>query len=159
MEAEVHAERCDAMSDLEKLRKELESLPTQWLGKHGACCVQYWPSFSDLHSCVNIENPEESIMLEAEEALKLLEWLQGQRSNLERLRDAMKAAKIKEKAEIISRDTDQTPSAEDLVSALDRISEPVEEESVPLPFDPDDYPVSEEITAAVVNLGKAEMEV
>ncbi len=43
--------------------------------------------------------------------------------------------------ETIRADTNRALSFKDLVSALDRISRPTEMEDIPLPFDPDDYPV------------------
>jgi hypothetical protein len=43
--------------------------------------------------------------------------------------------------ETIRADTSQSLSFRDLVNALDRISRPTEMEDIPLPFDPDDYPV------------------
>jgi len=46
-----------------------------------------------------------------------------------------------EERETIRADTDRALSFKDLVSALDRISRPTEMEDIPLPFDPDDYPV------------------
>ncbi len=46
-----------------------------------------------------------------------------------------------EEQETIRADTNQALSFKDLVSALDRISRPTEIEDIPLPFDPDDYPV------------------
>ncbi len=46
-----------------------------------------------------------------------------------------------EELETIHVDTNQGLSFKDLVSALDRISRPTEIEDIPLPFDPDDYPV------------------
>jgi hypothetical protein len=46
-----------------------------------------------------------------------------------------------EEPEIIHADTNQGLSFRDLVNALDKISHPTEKEDVPLPFDPDDYPV------------------
>jgi hypothetical protein len=46
-----------------------------------------------------------------------------------------------EEQETIYADTNQTLSFKDLVTALDRISSPTAIEDVPLPFDPDDYPV------------------
>ena len=43
--------------------------------------------------------------------------------------------------ETIYADTNQVLTFKDLASALDRISHPTEIEEIPLPFDPDDYPV------------------
>ncbi len=43
--------------------------------------------------------------------------------------------------ETIYADTNQTMTLKDLAGALDRISRPTEIEDIPLPFDPDDYPV------------------
>ena len=39
-------------------------------------------------------------------------------------------------------DTNQALTFQDLARALDRISQPTEIEDTPLPFDPDDYPVT-----------------
>jgi hypothetical protein len=47
----------------------------------------------------------------------------------------------KEEQEQIYADTNQTMTLKDLAGALDRISRPTEIEDIPLPFDPDDYPV------------------
>jgi len=46
-----------------------------------------------------------------------------------------------EEQETIYADTNRALSFKDLVSALDRISHSTEREDIPLPFDPDDYPV------------------
>ncbi len=48
---------------------------------------------------------------------------------------------IREEQETIRADTAQALSFKDLVNALDTISRPTEVEDIPLPFDPDDYPV------------------
>lgn len=48
---------------------------------------------------------------------------------------------IREEQETIRADIAQALSFKDLVNALDRISRPTEIEDIPLPFDPDDYPV------------------
>ncbi len=46
-----------------------------------------------------------------------------------------------EEQETIRADTNQALSFKGLASLLDRISRPTEIEDIPLPFDPDDYPV------------------
>jgi len=48
---------------------------------------------------------------------------------------------IQEEEETIYADTNQSLTFKDLVNVLDRISHPTEVEEIPLPFDPDDYPV------------------
>lgn len=48
---------------------------------------------------------------------------------------------IQEEKETVRADTTRALSFGELVNALDRISRPTEIEDVPLPFDPDDYPV------------------
>jgi len=48
---------------------------------------------------------------------------------------------IQEEEETIYADTNQAFTLKDLVGALDRVSHPTEIEDIPLPFDPDDYPV------------------
>jgi hypothetical protein len=47
----------------------------------------------------------------------------------------------REGQEAIRADTNQILSFKELVNVLDRISHPTEVEEIPLPFDPDDYPV------------------
>jgi len=54
---------------------------------------------------------------------------------------AIQAIRKEEEQETIHADTNRALSFKDLVSALDRISRPTEREDIPLPFDPDDYPV------------------
>ncbi len=46
-----------------------------------------------------------------------------------------------EDEEIIYADTNYQLSLKDMAEALDRISQPTQVEDIPLPFDPDDYPV------------------
>ncbi len=54
---------------------------------------------------------------------------------------AIQLIREEEGQETIRADTNRALSFKDLVSALDRISRPTEIEDIPLPFDPDDYPV------------------
>lgn len=74
------------MSDLETIKSELVGMPEMQLSVDVSVYYR-----SGNYPFVAIEDRGEQALLDAEEALKLLDWLQGQRGNLERLRAATRA--------------------------------------------------------------------
>lgn len=78
--------------------------------------------------CGNLEYPEE-------------QFRSGLIALLEHPRTSTQVIQEEEERETIYADTNQVLTFRDLANALDRISRPTEVEDIPLPFDPDDYPV------------------